>query len=232
MMRHEQKAPAGPALAALIDHTLLKPEASRRQIAQLCAEARQYGFAAVCISPVWVELCVKELHDVTTRVCTVIGFPLGTTLSAVKVFEAHRCLDAGARELDMVIHVGELKSGDPAYVEQDIRGVVEAAHAGDAIVKVIIETALLAEGEKVQACLLAKAAGADFVKTSTGFAGGGATVEDVALMRRIVGPKMGVKAAGGIRTYADVLKMLAAGATRIGASAGVKIMEEAFAAGV
>jgi deoxyribose-phosphate aldolase len=218
---------AGAALVRLIDHTLLKPDATRAQITQLCAEARQFGFASVCVQPAWVQLCARELAGGPALVCTVVGFPLGTTLTAVKAFEAQRCMEAGARELDMVIHVGALKSGDDAQVQADIRAVVETAHAGGAMVKVIIETALLEREEKIRACRLAQSAGADFVKTSTGFASGGATAEDVALMRQTVGEGMGVKAAGGIRTYADVQKMLAAGATRIGASAGLKIMAEA-----
>ncbi len=226
-----EEAVAGVAVARLIDHTLLKPDATREQIRRLCAEARQYGFATVCVQPVWVRLCAEELRNGSAKVCTVVGFPLGTTLSSVKIFEARRCMDEGARELDMVIHVGALKSRDAAAVQADIRGVAETAHAGGAILKVIIEAALLEAAEKVQACQLAQAAGADFVKTSTGFASGGATVEDVALMRQTVGDTMGVKAAGGIRTYADVLNMFRAGATRIGASASVKIMAEAAAAG-
>ncbi len=212
-------------LAKMIDHTLLKPDATQEQIAQLCFEARKYGFASVCINPTWVELCAKLLEGSPVKVCTVIGFPLGATSPEVKSFETQVALSHGATEIDMVINVGALKARDLDLVAKDIRGVVAASHAGKSIVKVIIEAILLTDEEKTIACLLAKEAGADYVKTSTGFASGGATVHDVALMRRVVGPEMGVKAAGGVRTYEDAENMIKAGATRIGASAGVKIIQ-------
>jgi deoxyribose-phosphate aldolase len=214
-------------IAALIDHTLLKPEATEAQIRQLCDEARRFGFATVCVNPAWVPLAVALLRGSVVKVCTVAGFPLGATLTGVKRFEAEQAVRLGAREIDMVLHVGALKSGQHERVEQDIRGVVETCHRGGAICKVILECALLTDQEKVTACQLAKSAGADFVKTSTGFASGGATAHDVELMRLAVGPETGVKAAGGIRSYADLQRMLRAGATRIGASASVKIMQEA-----
>ncbi len=212
-------------LAKMIDHTLLKPDATQDEIAQLCFEAKKYGFASVCINPTWVELCATLLKGTAVKVCTVIGFPLGATAPEVKAFETVNALDHGATEIDMVINIGALKAGDLALVARDIRGVVTAAHARDAIVKVIIEAILLTDEEKTTACLLSKEAGADFVKTSTGFASGGATVHDVELMRRAVGPEMGVKAAGGVRTLEDAENMIRAGATRIGASAGVKIIQ-------
>ena len=211
----------------LIDHTLLKPEATTQQIKQLCAEAIQYNFASVCLNPTHVKLAAQLLKNSEVDVCTVVGFPLGATLSQVKVFETEQVLNDGATEIDMVINIGALKEGNDDLVEQDIAGVVKAAHSRKAICKVIIETALLTDEEKVRACQLAKKAGADFVKTSTGFSSGGATVEDVALMRQTVGPDIGVKAAGGIKTLADAQNMIAAGATRLGASAGVKIVREA-----
>lgn len=214
-------------IASLIDHTLLKPEATPEQIAQLCSEAREYRFASVCVNPVYVKLAWDLLKGSPVKVCSVVGFPLGATPSEVKAFEAQRAIRDGASEIDMVIHVGSLKAGADDLVEQDIATVVEACHAGGAICKVILETCLLTEEEKVRGCLLARRAGADFVKTSTGFGPGGATVEDVALMRRTVGPDMGVKAAGGIRTLEALRQMVAAGANRIGASASVKIMQEA-----
>ncbi len=216
-------------LARLIDHTLLRPDATETQIRQLCQEARQYGFAAVCVNPTWVPLCAELLAGATPVVCTVIGFPLGATFPGVKVFETQCSLAAGAREVDMVINIGALKSRQYDAVYRDILGVVRAAHAAGALVKVIIETALLTDEEKVEACTLSQAAGADFVKTSTGFAAGGATVADVALMRRVVGPRMGIKAAGGIKTAEDATALLQAGATRLGASAGVKIVQQAAA---
>jgi len=212
-------------LAKMIDHTLLKPDATQEQIAQLCFEARKHGFASVCINPTWVELCAKLLEGSSVKVCTVIGFPLGATSPEVKAFETQVALGHGASEIDMVINVGALKARDLELVAKDIRGVVTAAHTAGAIVKVIIEAILLTDEEKTIACLLSKEAGADYVKTSTGFASGGATVHDVALMRRVVGPEMGVKAAGGVRTYEDAENMIKAGATRIGASAGVKIIQ-------
>jgi deoxyribose-phosphate aldolase len=217
--------PGNVDLARTIDHTLLKPDATQDQIAQLCYEARKYGFASVCINPTWVELCVKLLEGSPVKVCTVIGFPLGASAPEVKAFETQVALDHGATEIDMVINIGALKARDLELVAKDIRGVVTTAHASGAIVKVIIEAVLLTDEEKTIACLLSKEAGADFVKTSTGFASGGATVHDVALMRRVVGPEMGVKAAGGVRTFEDAENMLKAGATRIGASAGVKIIQ-------
>jgi deoxyribose-phosphate aldolase len=212
-------------LAKMIDHTLLKPDATQEQIAQLCFEARKHGFASVCINPTWVELCAKLLEGSSVKVCTVIGFPLGATSPEVKAFETQVALEHGATEIDMVINVGALKARDLDLVAKDIRGVVTAAHTKRAIVKVIIEAILLTDEEKTIACLLSKEAGADYVKTSTGFASGGATAKDVALMRRVVGPDMGVKAAGGVRTYEDAENMIKAGATRIGASAGVKIIQ-------
>jgi len=214
-------------VARLIDHTLLKPEATPEQILQLCAEAREYHFASVCVNPIYVPLCAQELRDVDdVAVCTVIGFPLGANLPEVKAFEAERAIADGARELDMVLRVGALKAGDRDALRRDIAAVVDTAHAHGALCKVILETALLTDEEKVLACQVAQEVGADFVKTSTGFSSGGATVEDVALMRRTVGPQMGVKASGGIRTYAALRAMVEAGATRIGASAGVRIMQE------
>ncbi|MCJ7513644.1 MAG: deoxyribose-phosphate aldolase [Anaerolineales bacterium] len=220
-------APADARIGHTIDHTLLRPEASQDQIAQLCFEARKFGFASVCVNPTHVKLCAELLKGSGVPVCTVIGFPLGATPTDVKVFEAQQAIREGASELDMVINVGALKSRDYELVERDIASIARACHADNAILKVIIEAALLTDEEKVVACQLAKVAGADFVKTSTGFGPGGATPEDVALMRRVVGPSIGVKAAGGIRTYADAQKMIAAGASRIGASASVKILQEA-----
>jgi deoxyribose-phosphate aldolase len=212
-------------LAKMIDHTLLKPDATPDQIAQLCFEARKYGFASVCVNPSYVELCAQLLKGSPVKVCTVIGFPLGATPPEVKAYETRLALEKGATEIDMVINIGALKARDLELVARDIRGVVLTAHAAGALVKVILETCLLSDEEKVLGCLLAKEAGADFVKTSTGFSSGGATVEDVELMRRTVGAQMGVKAAGGIRTREDAEKMIKAGATRIGASAGVKIVQ-------
>ncbi len=215
--------PDSDGLASLIDHTLLKPDATREEVQQLCREAAQYCFASVCVNPNWVALCRELLRDSGVKVCTVIGFPLGAHLPDVKAYETRRAIEQGAEEVDMVINIGALKSRDYALVEQDIHGVVGASN-GRAIVKVILETALLSRDEKVMGCTLSKAAGADFVKTSTGFGGGGATVEDIQLMRETVGPEMGVKASGGVRTRDDAEKMVAAGATRLGASAGVKIV--------
>jgi deoxyribose-phosphate aldolase len=213
-------------IARKIDHTLLKPEATREQIETLCREAREHGFATVCINPAWVSLCAALLRGSETRVCTVVGFPLGATVPEVKAYEAARVVEAGACEVDMVLNVGALKSGDYRLVQRDIAGVVEASRPGGALIKVIIEAALLTDDEKVKACVLAKAACADFVKTSTGFGPGGATAADVALMRRVVGPDMGVKAAGGVRDLQSARAMLEAGADRIGASVGVKIVQE------
>jgi deoxyribose-phosphate aldolase len=217
--------PHDMSLAGMIDHTLLKPDATPDQIAQLCFEARKHGFASVCINPAWVKLCAQLLQGSPVKVCTVIGFPLGASAPEVKAFEARNAIEQGATEIDMVINVGALKARDLELVARDVRGVVAASHERGAIVKVIIEAVLLTDEEKTIACLLSKEAGADFVKTSTGFASGGATVHDVELMRRVVGPAMGVKAAGGVRTYADAESMIKAGATRIGASAGVKILQ-------
>jgi deoxyribose-phosphate aldolase len=219
--------PTDGSLAHMIDHTLLKPDATQDQIAQLCYEARKHGFASVCVNPANVKLCTQLLKDSDVLVCTVVGFPLGATSTESKVFEAQQAIRDGAIEVDMVINVGALKSRDYELVERDIASIARVCHAGNAILKVIIEAALLTDEEKVVACQLAKVAGADFVKTSTGFGPGGATVEDVALMRRVVGLTMGVKAAGGIRTYEDAQKMIAAGATRIGASASVRIVQGA-----
>jgi deoxyribose-phosphate aldolase len=214
-------------IASSIDHTLLKPEATQDQIAQLCEEAREYGFAAVCVNPTNVKLATELLKGSSVAVCTVIGFPLGATLPEVKAYEAQQALNHGATEIDMVINIGALKSEDYELVEQDIAAVTRTCHENGAICKVIIEAALLTEEEKSTACQLAKKAGADYVKTSTGFGPGGATVEDVTLMRRVIGPSMGIKAAGGIRTLKTALEMIEAGATRIGTSSSVKIMQEA-----
>jgi deoxyribose-phosphate aldolase len=216
--------------ASLIDHTLLKPDASQTEIKRLCEEAAQYHFASVCVNPTWVRACSCHLQGSGVPVCTVIGFPLGATLADVKAYEARRAIMDGAREVDMVINVGALKSGDDCLVEHDIRSVVEVAHEYDVTCKVIIETALLTDDEKVRACQAAKNAGADFVKTSTGFSKGGATVADIALMRRVVGPELGVKASGGVKNIEDARAMVEAGATRIGASVGVKIAQEAAGA--
>jgi deoxyribose-phosphate aldolase len=218
---------SGRDLARYIDHTVLKPEATEMQIVQLCEEARRFHFMAVCVNPVWVKRCVSLLNGTDTCVATVAGFPLGATLPEVKAYEARQLVAAGAREIDMVINIGALKGGDHALVARDIAAVVKAARAGGAITKVIIEAALLNDEEKKTACRLAGEAGAEFVKTSTGFSIGGATAHDVALMREVVGPNVGVKAAGGIKTYADALTLIAAGANRLGASASVKIMQEA-----
>lgn len=221
--------PPEKQIAAMIDHTLLKPDATPDQIAQLCYEARKYGFASVCVNPSHVKLCAELLKNSAVKVCTVIGFPLGASAPDVKAFEAVKALDDGATEIDMVINIGALKSNDFDMVSKDIAGVVRVSHARGAIVKVILETSLLSREEKIAACLISKEAGADFVKTSTGFGGGGATVEDITLMREVVGPAMGVKASGGVRDFDDAQKMVAAGATRIGASAGVKIISGAAA---
>jgi deoxyribose-phosphate aldolase len=214
-------------VAKLIDHTLLKPETSYDQIDALCDEARKYGFASVCVNPVHVKRCAARLKGSPVVVCTVIGFPLGATPSEIKALEARRALRDGARELDMVINIGALKSGDHRAVYDDIRTVAESARDGGALLKVIIETALLTDEEKVAACVAAKKARASFVKTSTGFAKGGATAADVELMARAVDHKLGVKASGGVGSAADAEKMIAAGATRIGASVGVRIVQEA-----
>lgn len=227
----ESPTPAadGPAavpddLAALIDHTLLRADATAEAIDRLCDEAREHRFASVCVNPSWVARASGRLAGSEVEVCTVVGFPLGAHTPAVKAVEAGQAIREGAAEIDMVIDIGALRSGDPARVERDIAGVAAVCRAAGALCKVIIEAALLTDEEKVVACLLAKRAGADFVKTSTGFGPGGATVGDVALMRRAVGPEMGVKAAGGIRTRADAEALVAAGATRLGTSAGVAIV--------
>lgn len=229
------------AVAALIDHTLLKPQATQSDIESLCREALKFRFASVCVNPVYVPAAATILHLQSTtqqhsapnatslgtvNVCTVIGFPLGANHTSTKLAEAHIALSQGATELDMVIHIGALKAAQNELVSADIRAICDAAHASSAICKVIIETCLLTEEEKVRACRLAATAGADFVKTSTGFSTAGATVEDIALMRTVVGPHIGVKASGGIRTLADLQKMLQAGATRIGTSSGPQILAE------
>jgi deoxyribose-phosphate aldolase len=213
-------------LAKYIDHTLLAPDATADDIDALCDEAKQYGFASVCVNPFWVRRCADRLRGTTVRVASVIGFPFGATTSDSKAFETRRALRDGAREIDMVINVGALKSGMHDEVRDDIHRVSDACHEVGALNKVIIEAALLTDEEKVLASYLAKQAKADYVKTSTGYGPHGATVEDVLLMRETVGPKLGVKAAGGIRTLEDVRDMIAAGATRIGASAGVEIVAE------
>ena len=220
--------PQDTSVAHMIDHTLLKADASQDQIAQLAYEARTHQFATVCVNPAHVKLASQLLKDSGVAVCTVVGFPLGATPGTVKAFETQQAIRDGATEIDMVINVGALKSEDYQVVYEDISSVVRAAHAGNAKVKVIIEAALLTDEEKVVACQLAKSAGADFVKTSTGFGPGGATIADVALMRRVVGPGIGIKAAGGVGSYSDAQAMIAAGATRIGASAGVRIVGEAL----
>lgn len=211
-------------IAKVIDHTLLKAEATKEQIVELCKEAREYEFASVCVNPLWVKTAAEELTGSAVSVCTVIGFPLGASTSPTKVFETIDAIKNGATEIDMVISIGMLKSGDDQAVEEDIRNVVDATR-GKALVKVIIEASLLTEDEKVRACEMSLRAGADFVKTSTGFSTGGATIEDVALMRRIVGEKAGVKASGGIRKLNDLKEMVEAGASRIGASSGVMIIK-------
>lgn len=217
-------APTDGRVAHMIDHTLLKPDATQDEIAQLAYEARKYKFASVCVNPTNVKLSGQLLKGSGVDVCTVVGFPLGATPTDVKVFEAQQAIREGATEIDMVINVGAVKSKDYELVERDIASVASACHAGNAILKVIIEAALLNDEEKVVASQLSKIAGADFVKTSTGFGPGGATPEDVALMRRVVGPEIGVKAAGGIKTAEDARRMIEAGASRIGASASVKIV--------
>jgi deoxyribose-phosphate aldolase len=222
--------PASDGLASLIDHTLLKPDASREDVETLCREAGQFCFASVCVNPNWVPLCAQMLRGSGVKVCTVIGFPLGAHLPDVKAYEARRAVEQGATEVDMVINIGALKSRDYALVENDIRGVVQSV-GKETVVKVILETSLLSRDEKVMGASLAKAAGADFVKTSTGFSTGGATVEDVRLLRETVGPDLGVKASGGIRTPEDARAMVEAGASRIGASASVKIVRGEAASG-
>ncbi|MBD8028328.1 deoxyribose-phosphate aldolase [Ureibacillus sp. Re31] len=208
--------------ASMIDHTLLKAETTKNQIEKLCEEAKKYEFASVCVNPTWVHYSAQLLSGTNVKVCTVIGFPLGATTSEVKAFETKNAIENGAQEIDMVINIGALKDGNHTLVRDDIKAVVDAANG--TLVKVIIESCLLTDEEKVKACELSVEAGADFVKTSTGFSTGGATVEDVALMRKTVGPEIGVKASGGVRSLEDMQKMIEAGATRIGASSGVAIM--------
>ena len=218
---------APDSVASMIDHTLLKPDATRANIGELCREAAEFKFATVCINPTWVALSAKLLEGSGVRVCSVVGFPLGATTPDVKGYETRRAIFDGAREIDMVINVGALKSGALRVVECDIESVTTPCRDAGALSKVIIEAALLTDEEKTTACTLAKAAGADYVKTSTGFGPGGATAADVALMRRVVGAEMGVKAAGGVRDLEGMKAMIAAGATRVGASAGVKIVQQA-----
>ncbi|MEK9198759.1 deoxyribose-phosphate aldolase [Ureibacillus sp. 179-F W5.1 NHS] len=208
--------------ASMIDHTLLKAETTKNQIEKLCEEAKKYEFASVCVNPTWVHYSAQLLSGTNVKVCTVIGFPLGATTSEVKAFETKNAIENGAQEIDMVINIGALKDGNYNLVRDDIKAVVDAANG--TLVKVIIESCLLTDEEKMKACELSVEAGADFVKTSTGFSTGGATVEDVALMRKTVGPEIGVKASGGVRSLEDMQKMIEAGATRIGASSGVAIM--------
>ncbi len=212
------------SITAMIDHTLLKADAGRAAIIKLAEEAKQYGFASVCVNPTWVKTAAEVLKDSPVKVCTVIGFPLGASAPEVKAFEAAHAIAEGAGEVDMVINIGALKDGDDDFVRRDIAGVVQSA-AGKALVKVIIETCLLTDEEIVRASKLSVEAGADFVKTSTGFSTGGATVEAVALMRKTVGPDVGVKASGGVRSLADAEAMIRAGATRLGTSAGVAIAQ-------
>ena len=217
---------AAGSVSTMIDHTLLKPDATRAEIEKLCREAAEFHFATVCVNPAWVATAAALLRGSGVGVCSVVGFPLGATTPDVKAYETRRAIFDGATEIDMVINIGALKSGDLRTVECDIEAVVRPCREGGAISKVIIEAALLTDEEKITACSLSKAAGADFVKTSTGFAAGGATAADVALMRRVVGADMGVKAAGGVRDLEGLKAMVAAGATRVGASAGVKIVQE------
>ncbi|AFR28216.1 deoxyribose-phosphate aldolase [Arthrobacter sp. Rue61a] len=225
-MSNEAVAPANIAnIASYIDHTLLKPEASEADVLKVCAEAIEYKFKSVCVNPVWVKTVTKALKGSGVLTCSVIGFPLGATPSDVKAFEARGAVLDGADEIDMVINMASARANDKGALVDDIRAVSEAVHAGEAILKVIIETSMLTDEQKVIACEAAVEAGADFVKTSTGFNGGGATVEDVALMRKTVGPDLGVKASGGVRSLADAQAMIAAGATRIGASSGIAIVK-------
>jgi deoxyribose-phosphate aldolase len=217
---------AAGTVAGMIDHTLLKPDATRQDIETLCREAAQFHFATVCVNPAWVALAAQLLRGSGVGVCSVVGFPLGATTADVKHYETRRAIFDGASEIDMVINIGALKSGDLRTVERDIAAVVGPCREANVVSKVILEVALLNDDEKIAGCTLSKAAGADFVKTSTGFASGGATAADVALMRRVVGADMGVKAAGGVRDFEGLKAMVAAGATRVGASAGVKIVQE------
>lgn len=226
-MSNEAPAAVGntASIASYIDHTLLKPEASEAEVRQICAEAAEYKFKSVCVNPIWVKTVTKALKGSGVLTCSVIGFPLGATPSDVKAFEARGAVLDGADEIDMVINIAAARAGDKGALVDDITAVAEAVHAGEAILKVIIETSLLNDEQKVLACQASVEAGADFVKTSTGFNGGGATVEDVALMRKTVGPDLGVKASGGVRSLADAQAMIAAGATRIGASSGIAIVK-------
>jgi deoxyribose-phosphate aldolase len=233
ILQHGSAAPPAVQLppeqvVKLIDHTLLKPEATAEEIEKLCREAAQYGFYSVCVNPTWVAKAKALLRGTGVKVCAVVGFPLGAQSPEIKTLEARRALREGANEIDMVINIGALKSGDDRLVARDIRGVVEACDEARGLSKVILETALLTDEEKIRGCQISMKAGADYVKTSTGFSKGGATVEDIALMARTVAPrKLGVKASGGVRTYADLLKMVSAGATRVGSSNSIKIVEEA-----
>jgi deoxyribose-phosphate aldolase len=211
-------------MAQMIDHTLLKPDATESQILELCKEAKQYSFATVCVNPTWVSFCKNNLLDTKVKVCSVIGFPLGASRTCVKVCETKKAIEDGAEEIDMVINIGRLKSKDHNFVFDDINRVALVCKANNALLKVIIECCLLTDEDKIVACLLAKDAGADFVKTSTGFSTSGAAVSDVALMRKVVGSAIGVKAAGGIRSYEDAISMISSGADRIGASASIKIV--------
>lgn len=216
-------------LAAIIDHTILKPESTAADVQRVCKEAGAHLFASVCVNPCWVALAAFELRGTTVKVCTVVGFPLGANTTETKIAETASAIRAGALEIDMVMNIGAMRSGDEVTVRNDIRGVVEVAHRNGALVKVILETALLTDDQKVAACHIARQAGADFVKTSTGFGPGGATAADIRLMRDAVGAGMGVKASGGIRTLEDLRNMVAAGASRIGCSASVAIVKAATA---
>jgi len=226
-LAHIHQIPLGLQLASWIDHTQLKPEATPDQIAKLCAEACEYGFAAVCVNSANVPLASRLLRDSGVLTCATVGFPLGAMLASVKAFEAKASLDSGAKEIDMVLNIGALKAGQYEIVSADIEGVIDVVHSQGRLIKVILETALLTKKEKIIACLISKRAGADFVKTSTGFGPGGATEEDVNLMARIAGRDMQVKASGGIRNLKAARAMIAAGASRLGVSAGVEIMQEA-----
>ena len=225
-------APPEEGIAGLIDHTLLRPDAAETDVATICAEARKHHFAAVCVQPGWVALAARELRGSGVKTATVVGFPHGATLTPVKCVETEQAVKLGADEIDMVLSIGALKSGEEDRVFAEIRCIAELVHSAKRVLKVILEAALLSDREKAVACVLAKLAGADFVKTSTGFGPSGASPHDVALMHRVIGGEMGIKAAGGISTYADLVQMMRAGATRIGSSSGVAIVVEASAAGV
>jgi len=222
-------SPPKEGIAGLIDHTLLRPDATERDIVNLCQEARQHGFAAVCVHPAWVARAVRELRGATVKTAAVIGFPHGATVTPAKCTETEQVLKLGAVEIDVVVQIGALKAGDLDAVYSDLRPVVDLAHCAGAVVKAILEMGCLGEEQKIHGCVLAKLAGADFVKTSTGFGPSGAKARDVALARRVVGAETGIKAAGGIRSFEDFRAMMAAGATRIGASAGVEILRQAAA---